>query len=82
MDESADTRMYTLVVRGPAQDLLYEHFTRLFEGRDGVIVIKDRRHTQRRRALSPVSRDRRRRDRRRESPWLVPPGDSSSSGGD
>ncbi len=41
-------KRYTLVVRGPAQDLLYEHFSRLFEGRDGVMVVRDRRRAQRR----------------------------------
>lgn len=66
-------KQYTLVVRGPAQDLLYEHFSRLFEGRDGVMVVRDRRRAQRRRGGSSVQRDRRRRDRRREDPWLVPP---------
>lgn len=64
---------YTLVVRGPAQDLLYEHFARLFEGRDDVIVVRDRRREQRRRAGSPVARERRGAERRRSKPWLVPP---------
>jgi len=69
-----DTRDYTLVVRGPAQDLLYEHFSRLFDGRDGVLVVKDRRREQRRRREERVSPERRRRDRRGRGPaWLVPP---------
>ena len=65
---------YTLVVRGPAQDLLYEHFSRLFDGRDGVVVVKDRRREQRRRDASPVRRERRAFERRgRGKPWVVPP---------
>ncbi len=66
-------RTYTLVVRGPAQDLLYEHFSRLFNGHVGVTVVRDRRHDQRRRGADAVPRDRRLYERRRERPWLVPP---------
>jgi hypothetical protein len=73
MDGSVDRPSYTLVVRGPAQDLLFDHFRRLFEGRDGVVVVKDRRRGQRRRADSPVHPERRRCERRHEPPWLVPP---------
>ena len=74
MSAHADTPEYTLVVRGPAQDLLYGHFARLFEGREGVLVIKDRRRDERRRSAYPVTEERRRRERRgRVSGWLVPP---------
>ncbi len=65
---------YTLVVRGPAQDLLYEHFSRLFDGRDGVVVVRDRRREQRRRDASPVRRERRALERRgRGKSWVIPP---------
>jgi len=76
VDETRDRPQYVLVVRGPAQDLLHEHFSRLFEGREGVVVVKDRRRDQRRRSESPVHRERRSHDRRgAQSPWLVPPAD-------
>ena len=69
-----EEKSYTLVVRGPAQDLLFEHFSRLFEGRDGVVVIRDRRREQRRRDARPVGRERRAAERRgRVKPWIVPP---------
>jgi hypothetical protein len=74
MDRLAEATEYTLVVRGPAQDLLYEHFSRLFRGRDGVVVVKDRRRAERRRASSPSAPERRRHERRGRGPaWLVPP---------
>jgi hypothetical protein len=69
-----DKQDYILVVRGPAQDLLYEHFSRLFEGRDGVVVIKDRRREDRRRHPARISAERRRHERRGRGPaWVVPP---------
>ena len=74
MDRPKDTSDYTLVVRGPAQDLLFEHFSRLFEGREGVVVVKDRRRAERRRASYSTALDRRRRERRGLGPaWFVPP---------
>ena len=74
MDGGTETSQYTLVVRGPAQDLLYEHFSRLFEGRDGVVVVKDRRRAERRRASYHPIPDRRRHERRGRGPaWIVPP---------
>jgi len=74
MDREEDISQYTLVVRGPAQDLLYEHFSRLFRGREGVTVVKDRRRAERRRALYPSAPERRRHERRgRRQAWLVPP---------
>jgi hypothetical protein len=74
VDRQGDTSRYTLVVRGPAQDLLYEHFSRLFEGRDGVVVVKERRRAERRRSSYSTAPDRRRRERRgRDAVWFVPP---------
>jgi hypothetical protein len=75
MAAAVDNKLqHTLVVRGPAEDLLFDHFTRLFDGRDDVLVVKERRRAQRRRAVAPVGIDRRRGDRRgRIQPWLVPP---------
>jgi len=67
----------TLVVTGPARDLLYEHFSRLFWGR-GVVVVKDRREGERRAVRSGVSEERRQADRRRRPPdWVVPPPDAA-----
>jgi len=74
---AAETEPRTLVVTGPARDLLYEHFSRLFWGR-GVVVVKDRREGERRAARSGVSEERRRAERRRRRPdWIVPPPDTA-----
>jgi hypothetical protein len=74
MSLAAETAVHILVVRGPAEDILYNHFTRLFQGRDDVVVVKDRRREQRRSSAAAVPQDRRRGDRRgRVQPWLVPP---------
>ena len=74
VDRQSDTMEYTLVVRGPAQDLLYEHFSLLFRGREGVTVVKDRRRAERRRVWYPSAPERRRRERRGYGPaWIVPP---------
>jgi len=74
MDASVHTATYCLVVTGPARDRLYERFSALFWGREGVEVIKDRRVTERRRERSQVAAERRARERRRAAPdWLVPP---------
>jgi hypothetical protein len=73
VDNQAD-QSYRLVVTGPQRDLLYDHFRRLFWGRDGVEVVKDRRSAERRRAPTAVGFDRRTRDRRHARPaWIVPP---------
>jgi hypothetical protein len=73
---TAETQPRTLIVTGPARDLLYEHFSRLFWGR-GVVVVKDRRQGERRRPSSAGSLERRRADRRRRPPdWIVPPPDA------
>ena len=74
MDARVDTATYRLVVTGPARDRLYERFRRLFWGREGVEVVKDRRVTERRRDRSQIAFERRSRERRRAAPdWLVPP---------
>jgi hypothetical protein len=74
MKVSGQTSTYTLVVRGPAEDLLYARFARLFAGREDVLVVRDRRRSERRRVAAPVVHDRRDRDRRGLGrPWLVPP---------
>jgi hypothetical protein len=74
MDGRTDTATYRLVVTGPERDRLYEHFCRLFWGREGVEVVKDRRVSDRRRDRSMVAAERRWRERRRAAPdWLVPP---------
>jgi len=74
---ATQTEPRTLVVTGPARDLLYEHFNRLFWGR-GVVVVKDRRDGERRAARAGVSDERRQADRRRRPPdWIVPPPDAA-----
>ena len=74
MDALVDTATYRLVVTGPERDRLYELFLRLFWGRDGVEVVKDRRVSDRRRDSSRVAAERRSRERRRAAPdWVVPP---------
>lgn len=74
MDPHVDTATYRLVVTGPGRDRLYERFRRLFWGREGVEVVKDRRVSERRRDRSQVAGERRSRERRRVAPdWLVPP---------
>ena len=74
MTGTVDTQVRHLVVTGPARDLLFEHFSRLFYGRADVVVIKDRRSGERRAGQRPVGRERRAGDRRRRSPdWVVPP---------
>jgi hypothetical protein len=74
MADEVDTQVRRLVVTGPARDLLYAHFARLFYGHEDVLVIKDRRYAERRGARRPVPRERRARERRRRAPdWVVPP---------
>ena len=74
MNARIDTATYRLVVTGPGRDRLYELFCRLFWGREGVEVVKDRRVSDRRRDRSQVAAERRSRERRRAAPdWLVPP---------
>jgi hypothetical protein len=74
MSGRVDTEVRRLVVTGPARDLLYEHFSRLFYGRDDVVVIKDRRYRARRTGERSIALERRARERRRREPdWIVPP---------
>lgn len=74
---ATQTEPRTLVVTGPARELLYEHFSRLFWGR-GVVVVKDRREAERRAERSGVSEERRQADRRRRpADWVVPPPDAA-----
>lgn len=73
MNANADTAMHRLVVTGPARDRLYQRFNRLFWGRDGVEVVKDRRLAERRRDRSQRAVERRARERRLAAPdWMVP----------
>ena len=73
MNANVDTATHRLVVTGPARDRLYQRFDRLFWGRDGVEVVKDRRVAERRRDRSPSAVERRSRERRRVAPaWMVP----------
>jgi hypothetical protein len=74
MNADVDTAMHRLVVTGPERDRLYRRFNRLFWGRDGVEVVKDRRVAERRRGRSQSAVERRSRERRRTAPdWVVPP---------
>jgi hypothetical protein len=73
MNADVDTAKHRLVVTGPERDRLYKRFNRLFWGRDGVEVVKDRRVAERRRDRSQSAVERRSRDRRRATPdWMVP----------
>ena len=75
-----DTEVRRLVVTGPARDQLFEHFSRLFYGHDDVVVMKDRRHGDRRCGEAAGPQERRTRDRRRRPPdWVVPPTPRSCS---
>jgi hypothetical protein len=74
MNAEVDTAIHRLVVTGPERDRLYRRFDRLFRGRDGVEVVKDRRVAERRRVRSQSAMDRRSHERRRVAPdWIVPP---------
>ena len=74
MNANVDTAVHRLVVTGPERDRLCEHFERLFWGRDGVEVVKDRRIAERRRDRSQSAVEHRSRERRRVAPdWMVPP---------
>jgi hypothetical protein len=74
MNANADTAIHRLIVTGPERDRLYQRFNRLFWGREGVEVVKDRRVAERRRQRSQSAVERRSRERRRVAPdWVVPP---------
>ena len=72
MAAQLDRGVHELVVTGPARDLLYAHFARLYFGRSDVKVIKDRRATERRRDLSGAEAERGCEERRRSGGWLFP----------
>ncbi len=59
---SSDLRLLIVVKRGDQS--LYEYLTRGMAGIEGVHVIADRRHGERRREAHPVSGECRRADRR------------------
>jgi hypothetical protein len=62
-----------LLVTGPSRDRLFDLFTRLYEGRHDVRVVKDRRLDERRSRPADRAAERRRADRRRRGPaWIVP----------
>ena len=73
VNANVDSAMHRLVVTGPERDRLYQRFTRLFWGRDGVEVVKDRRVAERRRDCSKSAVERRSHERRCAAPdWIVP----------
>ena len=75
MAGNATQAEHVLFVTGPLRELLYRHFSALFDGRDDVEVRIDRRQAERRRdQRGPRSGERRLRERRRRDPdWIVPP---------
>ena len=77
MAGDGDSERHVLFVTGPLRERLYRHFGALFDGREDVSVLKDRRVTERRRAArGPDDGERRARERRRARPdWVVPPSD-------
>jgi hypothetical protein len=76
MADLADSESrHVLIVTGPERERLYHRFAALFAGRDGVVVMIDRRVADRRRAArGPDDGERRAIERRRARPdWIVPP---------
>ena len=73
MVATVDKPAAVLVVTGPARDRLYDRFRRLYQGRDDVRVVVDRRGRQRRGSPVRVGIERRRVERRVSAPWLVFP---------
>ena len=76
MEEGIDTSAaHVLIVTGPQRERLFRRFSALFEGRDDVAVMIDRRVAERRGAgRGPRSGERRFVERRRRKPdWIVPP---------
>jgi len=72
MTTQLDRGVHELVVTGPARDLLFAHFARLYFGRSDVKVIKDRRATEPHDDLSGAEGGRRGEERRRSRGWLFP----------
>jgi hypothetical protein len=79
MSAQLDKGVHELVVTGPARDLLFARFSRLYHGRSDVGVIKDRRMAERRQELASVAGERRREQRRRGGGWLFPEPDSPAT---
>jgi hypothetical protein len=75
MVATVDKPAALLVVTGPARERLFEHFRRLYAGRDDVRVLVDRRYAERRAAAERPPVERRRDERRVSAPWLVFPPD-------
>jgi hypothetical protein len=73
MGEALEDDIRELIVTGPERDRLYERFVRLYAGRADVVVIKDRRESDRRQSEHESEAERRRRERRRRAAWLFPP---------
>ena len=73
MGTAENMNRHTLVVRGPQRARLFERFRRLFDGRDDVVVVCDRRLRERRWPGGHVSPERRTHERRRRTAWVVPP---------
>jgi len=65
-DPSRQVRALIIIARERTD--IWEHFTRLFANDHDVEVRYDRRYSDRRSALHPISTDRRRQDRR-HSAW-------------
>lgn len=72
--------VHRLVVTGPQRDRLYERFARVYQGRNDVEVIRDRRFAERRRACEPVAGDRRAGERRGPAVWVFPPEQAQAGG--
>ena len=74
MEGAYQMRQHRLVVTGPMRDRLYERFTGLYRASADVMVLKDRRYTERRRSQAPRPDERRGADRRRRlEEWVFPP---------
>ena len=73
MEDRTTTKVHRLVVTGPERERLYERFQRLFFGRDDVEVVCDQRTHERRHEGGRGTPERRSRERRTRSAWVVPP---------
>lgn len=72
MRVTSPPELHVLVITGPARDRLFERFARLYQSSSDVVVVKDRRRTERRNSRMRVEGERRRRERRTAAPWLFP----------
>ena len=77
MEAQLDSERHVLFVTGPLRERLYRRFSSIFDGRDDVVVMIDRRVTERRHdPRGPADGERRSDERRRRRPdWIVPPPD-------